>query len=171
MIELKNRQRHLQKTQKRIAQQMWQIQRMMRSPPNLRGIDLRRAKLKNAKLDGAILAEANLAKADIAGASLVKTDLSDANLKNVELGAAQLTDADLSRANLRGAGIYAADFSGSNLSGAVLRDVDGWEDAVWTMAYYLADDPPWWPEGMDAKKLYIREMKSEEKPIAEKNPR
>ena len=131
----------------------------MTAAPDLRGIDLRGAKFEHAKLDGAKLAEANLAKADLVGASLVKTDLSDANMRNVELGAAHLKDANLSRSNLRGAGIYAVDFTGADLSGAILRDVDGWEDAVWADAYYQVDDPPWWPDGMDPKKFNIREVK------------
>ena len=177
---------HLDEKKKTLIRKIQQLKRSLTAVADLRGIDLRgaeaestnfklaligkanlsEAKLKNANLDAAECMEINLANADLAGASLVNTNLSDANLRNVELGAAQLKDANLSRANLRGAGVYAADFTGANLSGAVLRDVDGWEEAVWTHAYYQADDPPWWPEGMDAKKLNIREVSSEQKPVA-----
>ena len=158
---------HLDEKKKTLIRKIQQLKRSLTAVADLQGIDVRGAKFKNAKFNNSVLAESNLARSDLAGASLVNTNLSDANLRNVELGAAQLKNANLSRANLRGAGVYAADFTGANLSGAVLRDIDGWADAIWTDAYYQADDPPWWPEGMDAKKLNIREVSSEQKPVIE----
>ncbi len=124
----------------------------------LEGANLSEAKLESANLDGATMAEVNLAKADLTGASLVATELSDANLRNVEFCAANLKDATLRRVYLRGAGIYEADFTNTDLTGAVLRDIDGWDEAVWAKAYYQATDSPWWPEGMDPIKLHIREV-------------
>ena len=170
MVQLGNRLQHtklkIEKRERQLKRHQFQLLAIT-AAPDLRGIDLRGAKLENATLDDVLLAEANLAKTNLSGTSLLNVDLSDANMRNVELGAAQLKDANLSRANLRGAGVYAADFTGANLSGAVLRDIDGWEEAVWTDAYYQADDPPWWPEGMDATKLNIREVSSEQKPVIE----
>ena len=170
MVQLGNRLKHTKLKIKKLEQLLkhHQLQLLLfTAVPDLRGIDLRSAKIQNATLDGVILAEANLAKTDLIGTSLVKVNLSDANMRNVELAAAQLMNADLSRANLRGAGVYFADFTGVNLSGTILRNVDGWEEAVWTDAYYYSDDPPWWPEGMDATKLNIREVRAEQKPVVE----
>lgn len=163
LIEIRAKIAKYEKIVKRLRAQL----RAVNAAPDLQGIDLRGAKIQNATLDGVLLAEANLARTDLTGTSLVNADLSDTNLTNVELVAAQLIDADLSRANLRGAGVYFADFTGVNLSGTILRNVDGWEEAVWKGAYYQADDPPWWPEGMDAKELGIREVNLKQKPVAE----
>jgi len=169
----KNVEFQLEKVRKNMAGHVKRIKLLraqlpaVNAAPDLQGIDLRGAKIQDATLDRVLLAEANLAKTDLTGTSLVNVDLSDTNLRNVELVAAQLIYADLSGADLRGAGVYFADFTGVNLSGTILRDVDGWEEAVWTHAYYQADDPPWWPEGMDAKKLNIREVSSEQKPVIE----
>jgi hypothetical protein len=76
---------------------------------DLRGADLRGAKLGNANLQGADLTRANLRGADLTGADLSGTDLRHADLRGANLSYAKLDDADLRGANLEGANLRGTD--------------------------------------------------------------
>ena len=97
---------------------------------DLRGADLRGAKLSEATLfaadlrgvdlRGANLFTADLRGADLGGANLFTADLSGAKLSGVNLCGTDLSGADLRRANLSQANLSQANLSQANLSGATL---------------------------------------------------
>lgn len=82
---------------------------------DLRGKDLRRARLKGCDLRRRDLSGANLERAD-----LRRARLNDARLEKACLRGARLRQADLSGADLGGADLGEADLTGADLSGAVL---------------------------------------------------
>ena len=117
--------------------------------PNLRGADLRGARLgeanlRDANLRGADLGGAHLFTADLHAASLRGARLDDADLGSTklvgadlggavligtqlpwaDLGGANLSFANLSFADLNGADLSGAYLSGANLSGALLTRAD-----------------------------------------------
>jgi uncharacterized protein YjbI with pentapeptide repeats len=83
---------------------------------DLRGVDLRGANLFTADLSGAKLSGVNLCGTDLSGAYLGSVDLSRATLDG-----ATLSEEDLHHANLRGATLNGANLRGATLSGANLR--------------------------------------------------
>ena len=70
--------------------------------------DLRGANLKSARLDGAILRKANFAGSNLRHAVLDGADLCRANLSGADLRDASMVGAFLKRANLRGADLSTA---------------------------------------------------------------
>ena len=88
----------------------------MSAPPlDLRGADLRGARLTRADLSGLDLLEANLSEA-----SLGDADVRGARLYRADLTRAQLGGADISIANLREAVLDGADLSQAYVRGSVL---------------------------------------------------
>ena len=84
-----------------------------------------------------------------------RVNLSGADLTGAYLGAARLTDSDLtgahlSYANLRYADLKNADLTGADLSGSDFSDVQYYDDANWTNAFYYTDNEPTWHSSMDA---------------------
>ena len=112
------------------------------------------ANLKKAKLWGANLRTANLRKANLNGANLNYTNLTRVNLQNTDLRGASLRGANLNESDLS-----RAKLSGADLSKAILRYATHWDLADWHGAHYDAADPPWWPKGMDPKKMGVLEKK------------
>ena len=119
-----------------------------------------------ANLDGQNLENADLTMVDLhSSASLVSTNLSNAwlgmgiltgaNLTNAQLNGASLTYTDLGSALLVGADLtWATLSSGSsltqaNLSGAIFSDLQDYEAANWSGAFYYTDHEPTWAGGMD----------------------
>lgn len=95
----------------------------------LAGCDLRRrdlsgADLERADLRRALLADARLEKARLRGARLRQADLSGVDLSGADLGEADLTGADLSGAVLGGATLGGALLEGACLDGASLDGCD-----------------------------------------------
>lgn len=93
----------------------------------LKGVDLRAARLIDVRLTAADLAEARLDRANLAHASLDLTlltnaCLADAVLQHASLNAADLRGADLRRADLTNAHLNGADLTDARLQGAILRD-------------------------------------------------
>ncbi|MCS7226894.1 MAG: pentapeptide repeat-containing protein [Gloeomargarita sp. SKYB31] len=79
---------------------------------DLRGADLRGARLSNANLQGSDLTRANLRGADLVGADLSNTDLRGADLRGANLSYAKLDGADLRGANLDGANLRGTELEG-----------------------------------------------------------
>ena len=95
------------------------------SGANLRGADLRAAKLHGANLIGADISDAGLWRANLTGthlnrATLIKADLSSTTLIQADLGRADLSAADLAGADLTRANLSEANLAGTNLRGATL---------------------------------------------------
>jgi len=91
----------------------------------LRGRDLRYARLDGsdlhrADLTGADLSHANLARADISKARLHKADMRNSNLNWADIHGANLSEAKLRNATLRAANLEGADLTRSDLSKAML---------------------------------------------------
>ncbi|MEC8338437.1 MAG: pentapeptide repeat-containing protein [Planctomycetota bacterium] len=120
-----------------------------------------------ANLDGQNLEDADLFMVDLqSGASLLGTNLSDAwlsmgiltgaNLTNANLNGARLTYTDLGSALLVGADLTSATLSSAtslsqaNLSGAIFSDLQDYEAANWSGAFYYNDHEPTWASGMDS---------------------
>jgi BTB/POZ domain-containing protein KCTD9 len=95
----------------RITGNIKRINKLGKSPNNLRG-----AFLNNMKLDGVDLSAGNLNSA-----SLVKADLRGADLRGANLNQANLSEANLEDANLIGADLSGAILTEVNLSGAQLE--------------------------------------------------
>jgi len=107
--------------------------------PDLRGVDLKSARLTEMDLsgfdlrdsifDGASMSGANLDDADLSGASMTNTYLRSASLEGARLEGATLRGANLRTANLKravleGAGLQEAHLERANLSGAILDMAD-----------------------------------------------
>jgi uncharacterized protein YjbI with pentapeptide repeats len=87
---------------------------------NLRGANLREAKLRVSRENRANLVGALLRDADLSGAELRRADLMNANLRDAVLAGAELNDANLSDAMLEKADLHGADLFRANASGAHL---------------------------------------------------
>ena len=91
---------------------------------DLRGCDLREAKLIGADLRGADLRWSKLIGADLSEAKLREAKLRGANLSEADLRRSKLIGADLREADLHWSKLIEADLSGGNLSGAKLIGAD-----------------------------------------------
>ena len=96
---------------------------------NLKGADLRGAKLeetdlRGANLEGAKLRGANLEGADLRSANLSGADLLASNLEGANLRTARLVETKLSMASLRESNLAGADLHDAELEGANLRGAD-----------------------------------------------
>jgi len=96
---------------------------------DLRGADLRGAKLSGVNLcgtdlSGAYLGSVDLSRATLDGATLSEEDLHHANLRGATLNGANLRGATLSGANLRGATLCGADLREADLRRANLSQAD-----------------------------------------------
>ena len=95
---------------------------------DLRGINLRRAKLENvnlrgADMRGADMSESRLYGADMSGADMGGVNFNSAgmyniNLRNVNLRGADMTDAYLRGADMRGANMIGVSLKNANIRGA-----------------------------------------------------
>ena len=88
---------------------------------DLKGADLRHARLRYVDLSDSDLRYADLSDSDLRYADLMGTNLRGANLSGADLRGANLSGADLRGANLRGANLNGADLSGADLKGADLK--------------------------------------------------
>ena len=113
-------------------------------------VDLTNAKLRFANLSGADLTDTDLSGADLWVANLSDTDLTDAHLTGADLTDADLTDANLTGADLSSAVLSGADLWSADLSGSDFSNVYYYDSAIWTHAYYYANNEPTWASGMDA---------------------
>jgi hypothetical protein len=91
---------------------------------SLAGADLREARLERAVISGADLSGARLDKADLTGAILRGANLARAALSGADLTGADLIGANLAKARLKGAALTAARLDGATLDGAD-RDIVG----------------------------------------------
>jgi uncharacterized protein YjbI with pentapeptide repeats len=91
---------------------------------DLRGTDLRRARLAQAHLEGAILWGAHLEGANLEGAHLEGASLQGAQLKRAFLVNAQLEGASLTDSHLEGALLTNAHLEKADLQGAWLEGTD-----------------------------------------------
>lgn len=87
----------------------------------LSGADLRKARLEGAQLQGAFLDKAQLQGASLDGALLVGAVLNEVQLNSAFLDGAQLQGALLDRARLQGASLVAAQLQGASLEWAELQ--------------------------------------------------
>ena len=94
---------------------------------NLKGANLRRARLQRAALQGANLYEARLHGADLHGANLHEAKLRGADLQGAYLQGAKLQGADLHGAKLHEAKLQWADLYEARLHGADLQRADLYE--------------------------------------------
>ena len=85
--------------------------------PDLKGADLRSARLRLSSLKGLNLSKADLRETDLKGADLWFANLAGADLKGADLRGANLWGADLSQAQ-----IFQANFQGAILTGACIAD-------------------------------------------------
>ena len=106
---------------------------------DLRGTDLRGARLVRTNLRRADLWEANLTHAYLVGATLTRVNLWEANLTNTDLEGATLTEAFIARANLTGANLWAANLTDSDLGEANLTQANFWEANLATANLTLAN--------------------------------
>jgi TIR domain/Pentapeptide repeats (8 copies) len=93
---------------------------------NLNGVDLRGANLSGARLDEAELKNSDLSGCDLSDATLIQTNLEgailkDATLLNAALRRAYLSSASFENSKLQGADFSGAVFGGANLSGTWLN--------------------------------------------------
>lgn len=96
---------------------------------DLTGADLRHANLARANIKGARLHKADLRNSNLNWADIQEGDLSEANLQNATLRAANLEHADLTRADLREAMLSWAKMEEANLSRADMRGaIVSWAD-------------------------------------------
>jgi hypothetical protein len=126
----------------------------------LQTADLRWASLPYANLTDADLSWANLTSADLTSADLTdaalwhahltELNLTDANLWHASLNGSFLNSANLTGANLTSAQLFYVDLTDANLSGSILTDVQYYNDADWTDAFYYTDNEPTWRSGMNA---------------------
>ena len=100
------------------------IKRLNLSNSNLRGADLRYARLKGANLNGADLMFADLNDANLDGADLRYARLEGANLDGADLRYAHFKGANLNGADLMFADLSDTDLSSANLSNANLSGVN-----------------------------------------------
>lgn len=92
------------------------LQKVYFRKADLRGINLRDARLDDSNLSVADLSDANLSGSQIYRSALLGTNLTRANLSRASLSGVNFRDANLSRANLSEADLFAADFSWANFS-------------------------------------------------------
>jgi len=111
---------------------------------NLSHANLHFADVSDADLTGADLSDALLSDGSLAGANLTNAYFYNTNLSYVDFTGATLTGADLTYANL-----YDANLSNVDLSGSTLN-VNNYNLAVWSDAYYYTDNEPIWESGMNA---------------------
>ncbi|MCW5317397.1 pentapeptide repeat-containing protein [Nostoc sp. KVJ3] len=95
---------------------------------NLQGAELTKANLQGADIFGANLQEANLRQANLEGAKLIginlrKANLEFANLQGADLILANLQEVFLRESNLQGANLRQSNLRGANLNGSNLREV------------------------------------------------
>ena len=118
---------------------------------NLRGADLSRANLIGTNLRRVNLRRANLSEANIRRADLRKADLTRANLRDALLGRAHILDVSLTEADLRGASLEAAalvdtDLTGADLTGSYVYGISAWrlklENAKQQNLVITRDDEP-----------------------------
>lgn len=88
---------------------------------DMRGVDLRDARLTSANLRGARFDPLVLPQGGVVLSNLSRANFRYANLAEANLRQARLIDADLSYANLMGADLTGADLTGANLTGARLN--------------------------------------------------
>ncbi len=106
------------------------------SRANLRGINLRYAKLDTAKLNGACLWGVDLSHADIAGAYLYETDFRASALRQTCLAESDARGADFrgaffDRAIFRAGQFDRAQFSCPSLFSCALEEAESFESAVY----------------------------------------
>jgi uncharacterized protein YjbI with pentapeptide repeats len=111
------------------------------SGADLTGANLQNVRARSAGLGMAILMGASLIEADLGEATLTQVDARGADLRMATLAGARLREAvleraDLSKANLRGAElchakVARAAFDDADLRGAMLRGIDGYQQARW----------------------------------------
>lgn len=89
---------------------------------DLRGTDLRQARLSGASFDGADLRGAQLDQAHLHNAFLIGADLRGASLRFACVGFAKLEGADLRTADFEGADLVYADLTNADLRWANLQD-------------------------------------------------
>lgn len=96
---------------------------------DLRGANLRRARLEHGNLNGVDLRRVNLEWADLRWADLIKANLSGADLRRADLHKADLQEAslwgaDLQLANLEDANLNEADLTGATFGHTRLLNTD-----------------------------------------------
>ena len=84
------------------------------------GTDVRGYELRRARLTGLVLAGIELSGMDMTGASFRKSNLAGADLRHTVLDQVDLVGCDLRGADLSGASLLETDFGGADLRGANL---------------------------------------------------
>lgn len=117
----------------------------------LRGVNLSAVDLRGAILQWAILASANLSGADLRNADLYWPDLTKAfldyaDLRKANLSKAVMRGASLANADLRGADLKGADLAGADLLSANLREAN-LQEVELNKAFY--NHRTIWPDGFD----------------------
>jgi len=92
--------------------------------PQFKGLEIKRAKLTGADLSGFNLSGIDLSHGDLRRADLSRTNLSDTNLDRADLRGSVLSRADFSKSNIRHADLRSTDLRSANLCKADLTSVD-----------------------------------------------